>query len=159
LILAEKHCNLEEGSSREILTILLSVEFELGLGVLDSDFNTITGVDHLQLGGPNFGANAEAIASATDNLDNPGVTLFNVDLAAGEGVANIARFATTPGNNQDDFFSGVTLSFEANETDGEFADGSTFNLSFDGALVPEPSSTSLLGLGALALLCRRSRKA
>jgi len=134
-------------------------DFTLGLGALDSNFAVIdNGVDHVELVGANNGTNADITLGAGDN---GGITEFTVGFGGDNNTANIGRFGTTPLNNQDDFFSGAVLEFTSIDTDG-FDSGSTFNLSFDGSVigsVPEPSSTSLLGLGALGLLCRRSRKA
>jgi len=135
---------------------LSSVDFNLGIGVLDTTGNLITGQDYLQ--GVDGGA-AESIAPTTNADLNGGLEFFEFDSTTGD-TANVHRFNdSTPGDNEDERFSGVTFEFNSTDADDAFDEGTRFNLSFDSQIVaiPEPSGTALLGLGASLLLLKRKR--
>jgi len=91
---------------------------------------------------------------------NGGLEFFQFDSTVTGDTANVHRFNdSTPGDNEDERFSGVTFEFNSTDADDSFDEGTRFNLSFDSQIVaiPEPSGTALLGLGASLLLLRRKR--
>lgn len=113
------------------------------------------GTGYSTISSSTFATTATALASPnTERLYDFG------DHTGIDPLGNVLNFGD--GDKTDDFYSTVKITFTPDS--GTFAAGSNWRLSFDGqiqgvgTIVPEPTSTTLLGLGALGLLTKRRRK-
>jgi len=110
-----------------------------------------------------------------NNATGRGANGVTVSVASSEGgsftaLAGITTFAQAPGNDTTNFgetFDLTSLVAAGNvrllriditsNHSGDFDFAGLSEIRFDGAAVPEPSTTALLGLGGLALILRRRK--
>jgi hypothetical protein len=136
------------GNAAEVLT------FDLGAAY---NVDTIHQWLYTRTGEEDRGIQTFDIAFSTDN----GVSYTAAVSAASLGMSNFTEATIEPLPAQTRTFTeqtGVTHIRFSNITN--FGDPNFIGLSeikFEGTLVPEPSSTALLGLGALGLIIRRRR--